>query len=153
MTVLDSRNDRKRIANVMRANRSRDTGPEMALRRALAAAGVRGYRLHWVKAPGRPDVAWPGRRVAVFVHGCFWHRCPACSPPLPKSNAEFWEQKFRRTAARDLKDRRSLEQRGWTVLVFWECQIRENVGDAVNSIAQTILAADARTDKHVPPAG
>ena len=61
-------------SRVMSANRGRDTGPELRLRRALWAAGRRGYRLHYKKAPGRPDIAYPSRKIAIFVHGCFWHR-------------------------------------------------------------------------------
>ena len=67
----------------MRANRARNTGPELRLRKALREAGLGGYRLNWKKAPGRPDIAYPGRKVAIFVHGCYWHHCPRCYPNLP----------------------------------------------------------------------
>ena len=80
------------VRTSMRANRARDTGPELRLRRALREAGYGGYRLNWRKAPGRPDIAYPGRRVAIFVHGCYWHHCPRCTQP-PEST-EFWARKF-----------------------------------------------------------
>ncbi len=110
--------------HVMQANRGKDTKPELVVRAALRAAGLTGYRLHWKKAPGRPDVCFPGRRVAIFVHGCFWHRCPYCALPTPRSNAGFWQAKFARNRARDERDRALLAQRGWTVLVVWECRLK-----------------------------
>ncbi len=107
----------------MQANRGKDTGPELKLRKLLREAGYSGYRLHWKKAPGRPDIAYPGRRVAIFVNGCFWHRCPHCNPPTPKSNREFWEAKFAANAERDARKNAELVAAGWTVLTVWECQI------------------------------
>lgn len=82
--------------HVMQANKSKNTKPELKVRKALRKAGLSGYRLHWKKAAGRPDICFPGRRVAIFVNGCFWHRCPHCSLPLPKSNVAFWSAKFER---------------------------------------------------------
>ena len=70
----------------MRGNKRADTRPELVVRARLRAAGLSGYRLQW-KVPGHPDVAWPGKKVALFVNGCFWHRCPHCNLSLPKSNA------------------------------------------------------------------
>ena len=99
----------------MRANRARDTGPERRLRQALREARLGGYRLNWRKAPGRPDIAYPGRKVAIFVHGCYWHHCPRCYPNLPKSNPEFWARKFELNRERDARKRRDLEAIGWVV--------------------------------------
>ncbi len=110
--------------HVMQANRSKNTKPELLVRAALREAGLTGYRLHWKKAPGRPDVCFPGRRVAVFVHGCFWHRCPHCSPSRPKTHPEFWEAKFARNRERDERDNALLVSAGWTVIVVWECRLR-----------------------------
>lgn len=113
------------VRNVMRANRARDTGPERRLRQALREAGLGGYRLNWKKAPGRPDIAYPGRRLAIFVHGCYWHHCPRCYPNLPKSNQEFWARKFELNRERDARKRSVLEDAGWVVLEFWECDVRD----------------------------
>ena len=110
--------------HVMQANRSKNTKPELLVRHKLREAGLPGYRLHWKKAPGKPDVCYPGRRVAVFVNGCYWHRCPHCALPLPKSNVDFWEAKFARNRARDERDQRLLVQEGWKVLVVWECRLK-----------------------------
>jgi len=122
----------------MRANKGKDTGPERALRSLLRDAGYPGYRLHWRKAPGRPDIAYPGRKVAVFVHGDFWHRCPRCKPPLPKTNREFWARKFALNVERDKRKVDALEQLGWTVLVVWECELRDDP-DAVVALLTDVL--------------
>lgn len=108
----------------MQANKSKDTKPELVVRARLREAGYTGYRLHWKKAPGKPDICFPGRRVAIFVNGCFWHRCPHCALPLPKSNVEFWRAKFARNRARDARDHALLVQDGWTVIVVWECMLK-----------------------------
>ena len=110
--------------HVMQANKGRDTKPELAVRKALRSAGWTGYRLQW-KVPGRPDICFPGRKVAIFVNGCFWHRCPHCDLPLPKSNVEYWEEKFERNRKRDERNESLLVERGWTVIVIWECRLRK----------------------------
>ncbi|MDO4404842.1 MAG: very short patch repair endonuclease [Atopobiaceae bacterium] len=110
--------------HVMQANKSKNTKPELLVRKRLREAGLPGYRLHWKKAAGRPDVCYPGRKVAVFVNGCYWHRCPYCALPMPKTNVEFWEAKFTRNKARDERDQRALLEQGWTVLVVWECRLK-----------------------------
>lgn len=112
----------------MVGNKSKNTKPELLLRRALREAGITGYRLQW-KVPGRPDVAFPGKRVAVFVNGCFWHRCPHCNPSMPKTRREYWVPKFKRNVERDARNKRLLEDAGWSVHVVWECELKKNVRD------------------------
>lgn len=114
-------------SRVMSANTGKNTKPETTFRKALRDVGIPGYRLHWKKAPGRPDIAYPGKKIAIFVHGCYWHRCPHCDLPLPKSHTDFWAEKFRKNKERDAKKKASLESEGWDVLVFWECQIKRDV--------------------------
>lgn len=111
--------------HVMQANKSKNTKPELLVRQALRASGWPGYRLHWKKCPGRPDICFPGRKIAIFVNGCFWHRCPHCNLPDPKSNIDFWKAKFARNVARDAKNHEELVERGWTVLVIWECALKK----------------------------
>lgn len=118
----------------MRGNRARDTGPERRLRRALRRAGFPGYRLNWRRAPGRPDIAYPGRLVAIFVHGCYWHRCPSCHPSLPASNAAFWARKFELNVERDARKRTDLERAGWRVVEAWECAIRDDADGLARGI-------------------
>lgn len=119
--------------HVMQANKSKNTKPELLVRRALREAGLPGYRLHWKKCSGRPDICYPGRKIAIFVNGCFWHRCPHCNLSRPKSNVEFWEAKFARNKARDERNHRDLVQTGWTVLVVWECALKKKRFDATMS--------------------
>ena len=91
---------RAAIKKSMKGNKRANTKPELLVRQRLRAAGLTGYRLEW-KVPGKPDIAFPGRKIAIFVNGCFWHRCPKCNPSQPKRNVEFWEAKFRRNIERD----------------------------------------------------
>ena len=109
---------------VMRRVKGRDTGPELAVRRILRAAGI-GYRLGGGGLPGRPDLVMKGRRTAVFVHGCFWHGhdCPRGARE-PKANAAYWKAKIDRNRARDAAARSALEAAGWRVVTVWECGMR-----------------------------
>ncbi len=113
----------------MQGNKGKDTKPELLVRERLREAGLTGYRLQW-KVPGRPDVAWPGRKVAVFINGCFWHRCPRCNPSTPKKNVEYWEKKFARNVERDAENLSALREDGWTVHVLWECQLKKKTREA-----------------------
>ena len=110
----------------------------MRLRRLLREAGYPGYRLHWKQAPGTPDIAYPGRRVAIFVNGCFWHRCPHCTPPIPKSNSEFWETKFARNQERDARKVAQLEAAGWCVVTVWECELRDRPAEMVHRVLSAL---------------
>jgi DNA mismatch endonuclease (patch repair protein) len=105
--------------------RAKNTQPEMAVRRALHAAGLR-YRLHDKRLPGNPDLVFSGRRAVVFVHGCFWH-CHegCCNFRIPKTRTEWWTEKFKRNKARDAAVRAELEAAGWRVFVIWECAIED----------------------------
>lgn len=106
--------------------RSRDTGPERALRRLLTDLGYR-YRLHYQSAPGRPDVAFPGRRRAIWIHGCFWHQHPGCPRGRPpKSRLEFWIPKLEANRKRDLAVEAEARRLGWDTLVVWECELRDH---------------------------
>ena len=118
----------------MSSNKAKNTKPELRLRKALYADGIRGYRLNWKKVPGRPDIAFPGRKISIFINGCYWHRCPHCELPLPKTNTEFWKEKFDKNIKRDKKKEKELLDLGWTVLVFWECKINTNIKDCINKI-------------------
>ena len=118
------------VVKSMRSNKRKDTSPELSVRKALRDAGYPGYRLQW-KVPGRPDICYPGRKVAVFVNGCFWHRCPFCNLPIPKHNSDFWRDKFEKNVARDKKNIGILEDQGWTVVVLWECQIKSDLDSAI----------------------
>jgi len=105
---------------------SRNTKPELALRRALHARGLR-YRLHDRRLPGSPDLVLPRFRAVCFVHGCFWHRHPGCRyTTTPATRTEFWRNKFRENVARDKRNRDALLAAGWRVAVVWECAVRRD---------------------------
>lgn len=101
----------------------RDTAPEMAVRRMLHGAGYR-YRVCPRLLPGRPDIAFIGKRKAIFVHGCFWHAHNCRLSKLPSTNSDFWKLKFERNRERDLRKVKDLERLGWTVLVVWQCELK-----------------------------
>ena len=130
-------------SRVMSANRGKDTGPELAFRRALREAGLKGYRTHPRQVPGRPDVVFVQQRVAVFVHGCFWHRCPACRFPLPKSHREYWVAKFRRNRLRDRRKMSELVNRGWTPLVMWEHGIQASPRACVARVRRLLRTGES----------
>ena len=123
----------------MKSNKRKDTKPELIVRKALRDAGYPGYRLQW-KVPGRPDICYPGRRVAIFINGCFWHRCPYCNLPIPKHNSEFWKEKFERNQERDRRDVAELESDGWTVITVWEGEIKKDLSDVIQRIASVLDA-------------
>jgi len=101
--------------------KSKDTWPEIVVRRAVWALGYR-YRLHSCDVPGHPDIVLKSLRKAIFVHGCFWHRHRGCPRTrTPKSRTRFWKKKFEENVVRDRSVRARLSRAGWKVLVIWEC--------------------------------
>lgn len=104
--------------------RARDTKPELRVRRLLHGLGYR-FRLHRRTLPGTPDLVFPSRKKAIFVHGCFWHRHEGCRlARLPKTRQDFWLPKLEGNRARDLRDQAALRDLGWEVLVVWECEVQ-----------------------------
>lgn len=123
---MDSMGPMERSAR-MRLIKSSDTKPELAVR---ALVGKLGYRFlsNDSKLPGRPDLVFVGRRKAVFVHGCFWHRHNGCTRArLPKSRQDFWQSKLSSSKLRDARKRRALARMGWSSMVVWECQSKDPV--------------------------
>lgn len=110
---------------VMRRVKGRDTTPELVVRRALTRLGAR-YRLHRKSLPGSPDIVMPGRRLALFVHGCFWHGhdC-ARGARVPKANRDYWLGKVGRNRARDARTQAELAALGWRVETIWECELKD----------------------------
>lgn len=111
-------------SRIMARVRGRNTGPELALRRALHARGLR-YKLHDPALPGRPDLVFPRYRAVCFVHGCFWHRHDGCPrATTPATNQSYWERKFAANVRRDRDHRTALLAAEWRVAVIWECALR-----------------------------
>jgi DNA mismatch endonuclease (patch repair protein) len=137
----DTLSPEQRSARMARV-RDRDTKPEMRVRRFLHAAGLR-FRLHRRVLTARPDLVFTGRKTAVFVHGCIWHRHPDPACPLtrmPKSRIDFWTAKFAGNVSRDARQRAALEAEGWRVLVIWECQT--TVLARLEELASTIAGGE-----------
>lgn len=122
------------VSAAMRGNRANDTLPELLLRSALWKSGIRGYRKHLQHLPGRPDIAFPRHQLAVFVHGCFWHRCPKCSIPIPRTNTPYWREKLRRNIERDRRVFSQLEQASWRTMRVWECEIHQSLERCVSKV-------------------
>ncbi|MDB5458333.1 MAG: very short patch repair endonuclease [Caulobacteraceae bacterium] len=112
-------------SSVMRRVKGKDTSPELKVRRLLTRMGLR-YRLHRKDLPGKPDIVMPGRRLAIFVHGCFWHGhdCPR-GARTPKANRPYWEAKIGGNRERDIAHRAALQASGWRVLTLWECELKD----------------------------
>ena len=122
-TMTDHLPPVKRSEN-MRAVKSKNTSPERRVRSVAHRLGLR-FRLHRKDLPGSPDMLFPGRKAALFVHGCFWHRHEECpKATMPKTNMDYWNEKFRRNVERDRETRHKLEKDGWKVIVIWECETK-----------------------------
>lgn len=111
---------------VMRRVKARDTKPELLVRRMLRGMGHKGYRLDRKDLPDRPDIAYLGRKQAIFVHGCFWHR-HGCKrgARIPKTNTDYWLAKIGRNKARDASAAKALAAIGWGSIAIWECELKE----------------------------
>src|SRR4051812_19262745 len=122
---MDTRTTEQR-SRIMAAVPQRHSRPELAIRRALHAAGYR-YRLHARNLPGTPDIVFPARKKVVFVHGCFWHGHRCSKGRLPKSREDYWHTKITTNKKRDRRTERALRRIGWRSLVVWQCEVKEPI--------------------------
>ena len=120
---MDTRTPEKR-SEIMSAVRTKDTGPEFIVRKLLSAQGYR-YRLHRKDLPGCPDIVFPSRRKAMFIHGCFWHGHRCAKGRLPKSRLRYWKPKIIGNKKRDVRNLSKLRRLGWSVLTVWQCQLKK----------------------------
>jgi DNA mismatch endonuclease, patch repair protein len=128
---------------MMQGIRSRDTKPELLVRRGLHANGFR-YVLGGRGLPGRPDLVFPSREVVIFIHGCFWHRHPGCRfAYIPSTRTAFWLTKFEQNAQRDHRQQQELRQMGWRAISVWECELRANSDAVIKKLSQ-ILARSGK---------
>lgn len=120
---MDNHTPEQRRRN-MSAVKSKDTKPEILVRKCLHAAGFR-FRLHVKELPGKPDIVLPKYKIAIFVNGCFWHRHPGCKyASTPSTNSDFWNAKFEENTARDNRNYAQLKELGWKVVIVWECEVK-----------------------------
>ena len=115
----------------------KNTGPEILLRSALHETGLR-YRLHDRTLPGSPDLVFPRFRSVVFIHGCYWHSHGCHRSTVPKSRREFWEEKFRANRRRDARDAALLRERGWRVMIVWECALIGKHASEPKNVAERV---------------
>lgn len=116
------------VSKVMSANIAKNTKPEIILRKALWTAGLKGYRKNYKKIAGRPDIAYPKYKLAIFVHGCFWHQHPlvdCLDGRSPKSNQSYWSPKLAGNVARDQRNVTALRRSGWRIMVVWDCELKK----------------------------
>lgn len=131
-------------SRMMGGIRSKNTRPEMIVRKFLHAKGFR-YRLHAQKLPGSPDLVLSKHEVAIFVHGCFWHRHAGCKYATnPASNSDRWNKKFKENIERDSRNEASLRVKGWRVIVVWECELRRDPVDRMNHLVDQIAGNPSR---------
>ncbi len=112
--------------------RGKNTGPEVKLRKLLYSSGIRGYRIHY-NLPGKPDIVFIKKKIAIFIDGCFWHKCPVCFQ-VPETRKEFWMKKINANVRRDEENLRKLTSDGWTVMRFWEHDVRKESDKIVEKI-------------------
>jgi len=121
-------------SRIMALIKSKNTSPEIKVRRAIHAAGFR-YQLHRKDLPGTPDLVFPRFRLIVFVHGCFWHWHGCKRSRMPSTNHDYWTAKIERNVKRDAVDRTRLDELGWQVHVVWECQLDVGIHDLLGELA------------------
>jgi DNA mismatch endonuclease (patch repair protein) len=131
----------------MQGNRSTGTQPEELVRKALWGAGARGYRKNVRKLPGKPDIVFGSHKLAIFVHGCYWHQCPLCNRNrAPKTNSLYWQAKFEANVERDRIAEAKLQELGYQVEIVWECQVRKDLAVVISGLL-AVLATPSAADK------
>lgn len=148
---MTDRVDRATRSRIMASIKGRDTGPEMAVRRYLHSLGYR-YRLHVKTLPGKPDLVLKKHNLAIFVHGCFWHRHPSCFyAVLPSSRQDYWDKKLNANVERDRRHVNKLSQMGWRVIIVWECGLR-HCKNQIDDIPMFIESGEAYAEwPRIPP--
>jgi DNA mismatch endonuclease, patch repair protein len=133
--MTDVLTEKQRAYNMSKI-RGKNTKPEMKLRKLLWSAGVRGYRIHY-DLPGKPDIVYVKKRVAIFIDGCFWHKCPICFQE-PNTRKDFWMKKIQSNIDRDKKMNEQLRKNGWTVIRIWEHEIKKEPEIAFSRIIKLL---------------
>jgi len=141
---------KKRRSEIMGRVGSKNTKPEIAIRKILSSMGYR-YRLHRKDLPGKPDIAFMGKKKVVFINGCFWHRHPGCpNTRTPKSRIDYWTRKFDQNVARDKKNIAELKDLGWDTLIIWECEIAqtEEIRNRLRSFLEEGIESNVGLHRH-----
>lgn len=133
--MTDVLNPEQRHLNMVRI-KGKNTGPEVRLRQLLYHAGIRGYRVYY-NITGKPDVVFTRQRIAIFVDGCFWHKCPICFKE-PETRKDFWLEKINKNVERDKRTDLKLSDEGWTVIRIWEHQVKKSPEEVLEIIARAL---------------
>ena len=136
--------------SVMRANKGKNTGPEIAIRRMLHQAGYR-FRLHRKDLPGRPDLAFPGRQAAIEVRGCYWHGHGCWLGQPSKTRVNYWGPKIQANRVRDARNLRAMEEAGWRVMEVWECELRRDPAAVLAAVQAFLGPPGGQFSVTVPP--
>ena len=126
------------VHRIMAANRGKNTTIERKLRRGLSAVGAPRSRAHFRVGPTRVDLAFPSQHVAVQIHGCFWHHCPRCNLPIPRTNRAYWRRKFAINRSRDARSKREIRKVGWKLIEVWEHEIDEDLQACCHRVVDVI---------------
>lgn len=131
--------DKKKRSEVMSKIRSKNTKPEILLRKALFAKGYR-YRINDKRLPGKPDIVLPKYKTVIFVHGCFWHGHENCKiAHIPKSNIEYWSNKIAKNKKRDIENYAKIQALDWNIITVWECDLlKRDIGDILDEISREL---------------
>lgn len=132
------------VSKSMRGNRSTGTLPERILAKMAWNAGYRGYRKNDRRIPGKPDLYFPRLKLAVLLNGCFWHRCPYCKLPLPKSNTVFWDKKFAMNKERDKRQRKLRNAADIRTFVVWECRLIKDPDRVLERLGRVVIEQEER---------
>ncbi|MGA2161288.1 MAG: very short patch repair endonuclease [Methanoregula sp.] len=130
--VLDKQQRKYNMSRILGKN----TGPELKIRKLLWSQGIRGYRIHY-NLPGKPDIVFTKKKITIFIDGCFWHKCPVCFQE-PETRKDFWMKKINSNVERDAKNTQQLQDNGWTVMRFWEHEIRKKPEDVIEKITLSL---------------
>lgn len=129
----------EQVSKTMSKIKAKNTKQEIKVRKLLWRNGFKGYRIAPKHLPGKPDICYIGRKIAIFINGCFWHRCPICNLSLPKNNTEFWVNKFYKNKERDKIKIKELEDLGYNVYTIWECMLKNKTDNEILQQLKSIL--------------
>ena len=146
--MADRLSKERRSWNMSRIQ-GKNTKPELLLRSILHRAGFR-YRLHDKRLPGKPDIVLPKYRTVIFVNGCYWHRHSGCpKATTPSTNVDFWQNKFDETVKRDEKKAIELKEKGWDVIVVWECELLKEADQVLKGVVERLECSNAAMDSSI----
>ncbi len=126
------------VSRIMSSIRSKDTKIETVFRKEIYKCGIRGYRVNYVKLPGKPDIVFLRKKIIIFIHGCFWHGCLICGRRIPKHNFEYWHAKIENNIARDKRNKQALEQMGYEVFEVWEHEIKNTLPEIIEKMVKVL---------------